>query len=188
MRLNQSIILTSKLMKNTDNIRLGHILIAITLLLFASEVHAQYGYGGGGNGYGRGGYGYGRQRSLSSQPDTTPEPPKPKTADEIVDEQLPTITETLELNAFESAILGSVLKKYVQQRIEMQILKLSPDKMREGYEKITANQDEELKAGLPPEKYEAFVEMMEKGLQKSKKEKKKEKKRKAKKKKKKKDN
>ncbi|MDB4292679.1 hypothetical protein N9954_04675, partial [Maribacter sp.] len=113
--------------------------------------------------------------------------PKPKTAAEIVDDQMPTISETLELNDFESAILGSVLKKYVQQRIEMQILKLSPEKMREGYEKITENQDEELKAGLPPEKYEAFVALMEKGIQKTKKEKKKEKKKKAKKKKKSKD-
>lgn len=170
-------------MKNTAIIKLRHVLFVGTILLFASEVHAQYGYGGSGNGYGRGGYGYGRNRSLSAQPDAAPEPPKPKTADELVDEQMPTITETLELNDFEAAVLSSVLKKYVQQRIEMQILKLSPDKMREGYEKITENQDAELKAGLPLEKYEAFVAMMEKGLQKSKKEKKKEKKKKSKKKK-----
>jgi len=156
-----------------------------TMMLFGAELHAQYGYGGNGTGYGRGGYGYGRQRSLSALPSTPPEAPKPKTADEIVDEQLPAISETLELNDFESAILGSVLKKYVQQRIEMQILKLSPEKMVEGYEKITEKQDEELKAGLPPEKYEAFVELMKKGVQKTKKEKKKAKKKKEKKKKKK---
>jgi hypothetical protein len=70
----------------------------------------------------------------------------------------------------------------VQKRIEMQILELSPEQMREGMEKITQAQDEELKAGLPPEKYEAFVEMQKKGLQKTKKEKKKERKRKQKKK------
>ncbi|QCX00163.1 hypothetical protein FGM00_08600 [Aggregatimonas sangjinii] len=153
-----------------------------TIMLFGAELHAQYGYGGGGYGYGRGGYGYGRNRSLSAQPDTAPEPPKPKTADEMVDEQMPTIAETLELNDFESAVLSSILKKYVQQRIEMQILKLSPEKMKEGFEKITEKQDAEIKAGLPPEKYEGFVEMMEKGLQKSKKEKKKERRKKSKKK------
>ncbi len=147
-------------------------LAIFTLMLFGAELHAQYGYGGGGYGYGRGGYGYGRQRSLSPQANTTPEPPKPKTAEEIVDEQMPTIAETLELNEFESAILSSILKKYVQQRIEMQILKLSPEQMREGDEKITENQDKELKEGLPPEKYEAFVQMMKDGVQKSKKDKK----------------
>ncbi len=152
-------------------------------LLFGAELHAQYGYGGNGYGYGRGGYGYGRQRSLMPQgADTTnEEAPKPKTAEEIVDAEMPTISETLELNEFESAVMSSVLKKYVQKRIEMHILELPPEKMREGFEKITADQDEELKAGLPLEKYEAFVEMQKKGIQKSKKEKKKENKRKKKK-------
>ena len=150
------------------------------VLLFGAELHAQYGYGGNGYGYGRGGNGYGRQRSLIPQgADTTPEDaPKPKTAEEIVDGEMPTITETLELNEFESAVLSSILKKYVQKRIEMHILELPPDKMREGFDKITEDQDAELKAGLPLEKYEAFVEMQKKGIQKSKKEKKKEKKRK----------
>ena len=163
-------------MKNLAIIRPKQLLVVFTILLFATEVQAQYGYGGGGYGYGNNGYG--RNRSLSAQPTSTPEPPKPKTAEEIVDEQMPTIAETLELNDFESAVMGSVLKKYLQQRIEMQILKLSPEKMKEGYEKITENQDAELKAGLPPEKYDAFVDMMKKGLQKTKKEKEKKKKRK----------
>ncbi len=95
---------------------------------------------------------------------------------------MPEIAETLELNEFESAVLSSILKKYVQKRIEMQILELSPEQMREGMENITKSQDEELRAGLPPEKYEAFVEMQKKGIQKTKKEKKKERKRKQKKK------
>jgi len=142
-----------------------------TVMLFGAESYAQYGYGGGGYGYGRGN-GYGRQR-IAPQTNTAPEPPKPKTAEEIVDEQMPTIAETLELNEFESAILSSILKKYVQQRIEMGILKLSPDQMREGYAKITEAQDQELKDGLPVEKYDAFVKMMKNGVQKSKKEKKK---------------
>ncbi|PKB00314.1 hypothetical protein B0O79_3775 [Flavobacteriaceae bacterium MAR_2009_75] len=155
----------------------------LALLLTGAELQAQYGYGGGGYGYGGGGYGYGRQRNAIPQVEHTPKEPEPKTAEQIVDGEMPKISETLELNEFESAVLSSILKKYVQKRIEMQILELTPEQMREGMEKITKAQDEELKAGLPLEKYEAFVDMQKKGLQKSQKEKKKERKRKNKKKK-----
>lgn len=148
------------------------------LLLLGADLSAQYGYGRG-YGYGSGyGYGYGRQRSAIPQVEETPKEPEPKTAEQIVDGEMPEITETLELNEFESAVLSSILKKYVQKRIEMQILELTPDQMREGMEKITQAQDEELRAGLPPEKYEAFVEMQKNGIQKTKKQKKKEKRRK----------
>ncbi len=165
-----------------------HLVILFILLLAGSELQAQYGrgygggYGGGGYGYGGGGYGYGRQRSAIPQVQETPKEPEPKTAEQIVDGEMPGISEALELNAFEVAVLSSTLKKYLQKRIEMQILELSPEQMREGMEKITEAQDEELKAGLPLDKYEAFVEMQKKGIQKTKKEKKKEKKRKKKKK------
>ncbi|MEM7382056.1 MAG: hypothetical protein AAF361_12780, partial [Bacteroidota bacterium] len=50
------------------------------------------------------------------------------------------------------------------------------DKMREGMEKIRKNQMAELKAGLPEDKYNALVELQEKGYTKVKKEKKKKKK------------
>lgn len=157
-----------------------HIVILFIVLFAGGEIQAQYGrgYGGGGYGYGSGyGYGYGRQRSAIPQVQETPKEPEPKTADQIVDDEMPAIAEALELNGFEAAVLSSTLKKYVQKRIEMQILELSPEQMREGMEKITEKQDEELKAGLPLEKYDAFVEMQKKGIQKTKKEKKKEKKR-----------
>jgi len=163
------------------------LVVLFITLLAVGELQAQYGrgYGGGGYGYGGGGYGYGRQRSAIPQAESAPKEPEPKTAAQIVDGEMPGISAALELNAFEEAVLSSVLKKYVQKRIEMQILELSPEQMREGMEKITEAQDVELKAGLPLEKYEAFVDMQKKGLQKTKKEKKKEKKKKDKKKKKK---
>ena len=167
--------------------KIKFLIVVFISLLAAGELQAQYGrgYGGGGYGYGSGyGYGYGRQRSAIPQVQDTPKAPEPKTAEQIVDGEMPSISEALELNEFEEAVLSSVLKKYVQKRIEMQILELSPEQMREGMEKITEAQDEELKAGLPLEKYEAFVEMQKKGLQKTQKEKKKEKKQKEKKKKK----
>ncbi|MFK7811006.1 MAG: hypothetical protein AB8B59_00840 [Maribacter sp.] len=175
-------------------IHVRHLIVLFILLLGASEMQAQYGYGGGGYGYGgyggRGGMGRGGMmgRGRSSIPQagpTQPEAPKPKTAAEIVDGEMPAIAETLGLDEFETAVLSTTLKKYVQERIELQILKLPADKMREAYEKITLNQDEELKAGLPLEKYEAFVQMQKDGVAKMQKEMKKEEKRKKKKKKKK---
>jgi hypothetical protein len=169
-------------MKTFFNLKFNPLVSLLFLfLLTAPTANAQYGYGNRGYGSGSGyGYGYGRQRSAIPQTQETPKEPEPKTAEELVDGEMPAITEALELNDFESAVLSSVLKKYVQQRIEMQILKLSPDKMREGMEKITLMQDEELKAGLPLEKYEAFVELQKNGLQKTQKEKKKRKKKKSK--------
>ncbi|SIQ75603.1 hypothetical protein [Maribacter ulvicola] len=142
------------------------VLVLLLILLGSSEIYAQYGYGN--NGYGsRGGYGYGRQRSSIPQAQTPAEEPKPKTAEELVDGEMPRITEALGLNAFEQAVLSSVLKKYVQERIEAQILKLPPEKMAEVYENITKRQDEELKAGLPLEKYEAFVALQKDGVSKT---------------------
>jgi len=168
-----------------------HLIVLFILLLGASEIQAQYGYGGGGYGYGgyggRGGYGYGRGRSALPQAGPTEaKKPEPKTAAQIVDAEMPAIAETLGLDEFEKAVMSTTLKKYVQERIELQILKLPNDKMKEAYEKITARQDEELKAGLPTDKYEAFVKMQKEGVTKMKKEQKKEEKKQKKKKKKKK--
>lgn len=150
--------------------------LALATLLLGGELQAQYGYGNSGYGNSRGGSG--RQRSSIPQAESAPKKEEPKTAAQIVDNEMPNITEALELNEFETAVLSSVLKKYLKQRIEMQILELPLDKMREGMEKITKNQDAELKAGLPIEKYDAFVAMQKKGIAKTKKDVKKKKKRK----------
>ena len=165
-------------MKTLVKIRSSKYLMLFLLLFVGSEFYAQYGYGGAGYGYGRGGYGYGRQRSAIPQAQETPKKEEPKTAEELVDAEMPSITEALELNDFETAVLSSVLKKCVQERIEAQILKLPPEKMREVYENITKRQDEELKAGLPIEKYEAFVELQKNGVSKTLKKKKKKKRKK----------
>ena len=167
--------------------RTNYLITLFIVLLSIPELQAQYGYGRGGggygygNGYGRGGGGYGRQRSAIPQAGPTENKPDPKTAEQIVDAEMPSIVEALALDEFETAILSSTLKKYVQERIEAQILKLPPEKMREFYTKITERQDEELKAGLPLEKYEAFVQLQKDGVAKTVKNKKKEKKRKKKK-------
>lgn len=172
------------------------LIVVFILFLGTPELYAQYGGYGGGGGYGYGGMGgYGNRggmggRGRSSIPQagpSTPKAPEPKTAAQIVDGEMPAISETLGLDPFETAVLSTTLKKYVQERIELQILKLTPDKMREAYENITIRQDEELKAGLPLDKYEAFVQMQKDGVAKMKKEFKKEEKRRKKKKKKSKD-
>ena len=158
-------------------------IVLFTLLLAGVELQAQYGYGNGYGGYGYGGRGtgYGRGRTAIPQAQTPQKEPEPLTADEIVDNEMPEIASALELNDFETAVLSSILKKYVQERIEMQIL--DADQMRDQMDKIPQRQTEELKAGLPLEKYEAFVELQKKGVSKTKKEKKKKEKRQKKKKK-----
>ncbi|MEO9892894.1 hypothetical protein [Aurantibacter sp.] len=165
-------------------INIKFLFAALIIFLSGAELQAQYGYGNSGYGYGGGGYGYGygRQRNAIPQATSEPKAPEPKTAGEIVDDEMPGITEALELNEFETAVMSSILKKFIQKRIELQILELEPDQVREAMEKITAQQTEELKAGLSEEKYEAFVELQKKGLAKAKKEKKKESKKKKKKK------
>ena len=96
---------------------------------------------------------------------------------------MPGIAEAINLNEIEVAVASSFLTNFIQRRIELQILELEPDKMREALEKITEAQTEELKASLSLETYEAFVELQQKGLSKAKRDKKKEGKKKRKKKK-----
>lgn len=88
-----------------------------------------------------------------------PEDPKALTAEERVEQQMPKIIEVLELNSFEEAVVRSILTKYVQKRIELQILALDADKNREALEKIRLEQDAELKQSLPIEKYEALQDL-----------------------------
>ena len=141
--------------------KLYPLLIFCTLLGF-SELCGQVGQRGM----------YGRQRSGIPRTPVERQEPKPKTAEEIVEEQMPKITEALSLNDFEQAVVSSILTKYVDQRIQLQLLELSPEKMREGLEKIQINQQAELKAGLPEEKFNALEEYQKNGYKLKKKKKK----------------
>jgi len=150
------------------------IFFFFTFIIFCTcSIHAQYGYG---NGFGSRS-GYGRDRNAIPQTPETPEKVVPPTAEEIVEKEIPSIKEALDLNAFEEAVVSSILTKSIKKRMELSILKLSPEKTREAYEKIYAVQKEELQAGLPKEKYDAFTKLQEEGLKKTQK-KRKEKKRK----------
>ena len=125
---------------------------------------------------------YGRRNSTLPQSNDQPVEPKALTAEEMVENEMPKITEAAELNDFEQAVVSSILTKYVQKSIELKLLELEPQKTRETLEKIRKNQNEELKAGLPEEKYNIIVEIQEKGLRKVQSEKKKKNKKKKKKK------
>jgi len=139
-------------------------------ILTVPVVEAQYGYGYGNRNA------YGRQRSAVPQADHTPKKEDPLTAEEIVAREMPKLSEALELNEFENAVVSSILTKYVKQSIELQLLKLDADKTREAMENIRLNQKEELMAGLPEDKYNALVAIQQEGYKKSKKKKKKKKK------------
>lgn len=103
---------------------------------------------------------YGPQHSNIPRGPEAPGPEEdPKTAEELVAGEMPKITEALELNDFEQAVVSSVLTKYTQKRIELQLLNLPKEDAMEAYEKIAAAQEEELKQGLPPEKFESFMEL-----------------------------
>lgn len=143
-----------------------HIFTILIILFSTTLIQAQFGNGYGNNGYGR------RQSNIP-QAEQAPEKAEPLTAEEMVETQMPAIAEALELNEFEKAVVSTTLVKYMKQRIEIQILQLEADKMREAYEKINLNQDAELKAGLPEEKYEAFLNLKEDGIRKTKRKKKK---------------
>jgi len=149
-------------------------------VLFINDISAQYGYGSP-YGYGSRGGMYGRGRSAIPQagPTESSKEETPPTAEEIVDEQMPNITEAIGLGPFEQAVVRTSLVQSVQQRIELQILELVPLKMKEEVEKIKRRQDAELKAGLPEDKYEAFMELQENHFKAKKKKKKKKKKNKA---------
>lgn len=121
-------------------------------------------------------YGATGRRRIAPQSQEPREKVEPMTADERVAAEMPNITKALSLNDFEQAVLTAILTKYVQQRIEIQILNLSPEKTHEAYENINRKQDEEFKASLPEDKYEALIEYQQNGGKKVKSKKKKKKK------------
>ena len=133
--------------------------LLFVMILVAVPVQAQVGYG---NPYGSP---YGRQQrsSLPQGPEYNPEDDRPRTAEEIVESQMPQIKEAIELNPFEEAVVRRILEKSVQKRIELQILGLDADKTKESLEKIKREQDEELEQSLSPEKFEAFMALYDTG-------------------------
>ncbi|MEO9511624.1 MAG: hypothetical protein ABJN84_10890 [Flavobacteriaceae bacterium] len=146
------------------------LLTALFGLLSINSLIAQYGYG---SQYGRGGQ-YGRGSRLPQVQDT-PKKEEPLTVEELVDNEMPSISQELQLDPFEEAVVRTTFIKYVQQRKELRILELEPEKMREELERLEKEQNEEMKAGLPEEKYEAYLELVKNKFKTKKKKKKKKK-------------
>ncbi|NKI32125.1 hypothetical protein [Croceivirga thetidis] len=134
-----------------------HILPLFIVLFLTTECLAQFGNPYGNPNMNR----FGRGRTAIPQTQTPQKEPEPLTAEEYVDTQMPRLVETLELGPFEEAVMRTTLVKYVQKRMELQILQLEPQKMKEEFEKLGKLQNEELEAGLPPEKYEAYLKLVE---------------------------
>lgn len=153
-------------MKSTHSLFIATLLVGMFAI---NDISAQYGYGSPyGNRFGR------RMSSVPQAGPTTPQKEEtPLTAEEIVDEQMPSISEAIDLDPFEQAVVRTALIQSVQQRIELQILELEPLKMKEEVEKIRIRQEAELKAGLPEDKYDAFMELQENRFKPKKKKKKK---------------
>lgn len=144
------------------------LLTALFGILSINSLIAQYGYGSQyGNRNGR--------RSTLPQVQDTPKKEEPLTVEELVDNEMPTITEALDLNPFEEAVVRTTFIKYVQQRKELRILNLEPQKMREEMERMEKEQNAEMEAGLPAEKYEAYLELVKNKFKTKKKKKKKKK-------------
>lgn len=141
------------------------VFIVFILCFTTSQIQAQYGYGNRNGRQGR-----------NTIPQAPPREPEVKTPEEIVNEEMPNITSEIGLDPFEEAVVRTILIKYIQKHSELRILQLEPRKMKEEVEKLQKSQDEELKAGLPEEKYDAFKELQKNRFKKIKKKKKKKKK------------
>ena len=142
-------------------------LLLLTLTLFGSMVNGQF----------MNQNQFGRQRSaIPRGPTAAQQEPEKLTAEEYVEQEMPKLIETMDLDPFEEAVVRSVLVKSVQKRMELQILNLEPKKMKEAFEKTIRDQDAELKASLPPEKYQIYLDMRENPTKTKRKQKKKKKK------------
>lgn len=120
----------------------------------------------------------GRPNSVIPRSNDPQDQAEPMTAEEIVAEEMPNIVEAANLTDFEKAVVSSILTKHIQQTIELKLLELEPQKTREYLENIRKSQNEELKAGLPEEKYNIIMDIQEKGYKKVKSQQKKKKKKK----------
>ena len=149
--------------------RFINVWLVCFILLGLNSVEAQY----------RNGYpGYGRQNSIIPRSNDPKPEAKPLTAEEMVEKQMPNISQAAGLNEFEQAVVSSILTKYVQKAIELQILGLDENTTKEQLQQIKKDQEAELKAGLPDEKFNIIKEIQEEGFRKVKSRQKKKKKKK----------
>ena len=162
-----------------NNVR--KLFLSLLIVLTTIPIYSQFGYGGYGYG-GYGGYGYGRYGRGATgipRPSIPDEEVAPPTAEEIVEQQLLVIKESVDLDPFETAIVQSTLLEFTKKRIELQILKPSPEELQEAARKIAEDEENRLRQNLSPEKFQEILDLKNpKARKKDKDEKKKKKKKK----------
>lgn len=92
---------------------------------------------------------YGNPLRQMNQMPTRTEEQEPLTAEDIVELSMNSIKETVELNAFEDAVLRAIMLEATRKRIELQILNLEPNAVKTALEEIEKQEDDRLKNELP---------------------------------------
>lgn len=155
-----------------------YFLASLLLMLTCFESFGQFGMPMGrggmmGNPYGN------PMRGMNRFPSRTQEE-EPLTAEDIVELSINGVKETIEINAFEEAVLRSIMLEATKKRIELQILNLEPNAMKTALEEIESLEDARLENELPPALYAHLKALKEERNPKSKRKKEKKKKRKTK--------
>lgn len=163
-------------MKNVKTISKSAWFSALALLLLLSLCFESYGQFG--TPMGRGGMmgnPYGNPLRQMNQMPTRTEDQAPLTADDIVELSMNRIKETIELNAFEDAVIRSIMLEATKKRIELQILNLEPNAIKTTLEEIEKQEDFRLNNELPEVIYLQLQALKEEGRSNSPKKKKKKK-------------
>lgn len=148
-------------------------LASLLLLCLCFESYGQFGMP-----MGRGGMmgnPYGNPLRQMNQMPTRTEEQAPLTADDIVELSMNRIKETIELNAFEDAVIRSIMLEATKKRIELQILNLEPNEVKTVLEEIEKQEDFRLNKELPEVIYLQLQALKEEGRSSSPKKKKKKK-------------
>jgi hypothetical protein len=163
-------------MRNVKTISKSTWISALASLLFISLCSESFGQFG--MPMGRGGMmgnPYGNPLRQMNQMPTRTEEQAPLTAEDIVELSMNNIKETVELNAFEDAVLRAIMLEATRKRIELQILNLEPNAVKTALEEIEKQEDDRLKNELPEVVYTQLQVLKERGKSNSPKKKKKKK-------------
>jgi len=155
-------------------------LASLLVMLTCFESFGQFGMPMGRGGMMGNPYGnpYGNpMRGMNQFPSRTQED-EPLTAEDIVELSINRVKETIEINAFEEAVLRSIMLEATKKRIELQILNLESNAMKTALEEIESIEDARLENELPPALFEHLKALKEEGNSRVKRNKEKKKKRK----------
>ena len=163
-------------MKNVKTISNSTWISALASLLLLSLCFESYGQFGMPMGRrGMMGNPYGNPLRQMNQMPTRTEEQAPLTAEDIVVLSMNRIHETIELNAFEDAVVRSIMLEATKKRIELQILNLDQNAVKTALEEIEKLEDFRLKNELPEVIYLQLQALKEEGRSGSTKKKKKKK-------------